>query len=177
MIDFEKLHYLKTGNERQKLAHQVLVEHQIFELLEPFDPLLTGTIPIHIDMASSDLDICCYYENQEEFASHLSHSFGKLTNFKLKEILIDGQPTIIANFLLADFEIEIFGQNIPSRQQNAFKHLLIEHQILQQKGEKFRTAIINLKLEGYKTEPAFAKLLGLTGDPYVALLAYPIDLR
>lgn len=52
--------------------------------------------------------------------------------------------------------------------------MLIEHQILQSENEDFRLKIIELKKNGYKTEPAFAKLLDLEGNPYHALLAYQI---
>jgi len=48
--------------------------------------------------------------------------------------------------------------------------MLIEHKLLSTKGEKFRQDIIDLKNQGYKTEPAFAKLLGLGGDAYEELL-------
>lgn len=48
--------------------------------------------------------------------------------------------------------------------------MLVEHQILAQKGKDFRAKIIDLKKMGIKTEPAFAQLLGLQGDPYKSLL-------
>ena len=44
--------------------------------------------------------------------------------------------------------------------------------ILEKEGEEFRKQIINLKEKGWKTEPAFAKLLGLKEDPYLELLNY-----
>ena len=50
--------------------------------------------------------------------------------------------------------------------------MIIEHEILQSKGGIFRLEIIKLKQNGYKTEPAFAFLLGLKGDPYIELLDY-----
>ena len=46
----------------------------------------------------------------------------------------------------------------------------MQHLIIEEQGEEFREQVIKLKLQGYKTEPAFAKLLGLKGDPYVAML-------
>lgn len=170
MIDFADISYLKTGNERQKQAYQTLTAHQIFEKLAAFDPLLTGTIPIRIDIASSDLDIVCYWTNKAEFRSAVELAFANTNGFQLQEVFMNGQETILANFIIDGFEIEIFGQNIPSRQQNAFRHLLIEHQLLTEKGEVFRQEVIKLKLQGYKTEPAFAQLLKLEGDPYEALL-------
>jgi hypothetical protein len=73
---------------------------------------------------------------------------------------------------LDGFEIEIFGQSIPTRQQFAYRHLIVEHNLLNRHGEKFRQRIIELKRQGWKTEPAFASALGLTGDPYTELLKF-----
>ncbi|TGK16395.1 DUF4269 domain-containing protein [Leptospira kmetyi] len=50
-----------------------------------------------------------------------------------------------------------------------FVHLQIEHKILSIAGENFKNRIRFLKNEGWKTEPAFAYLLGIQGDPYHAL--------
>jgi len=52
--------------------------------------------------------------------------------------------------------------------------MIIEYEILKTKGENFRLEIIKLKQNGYKTEPAFAFLLGLNGDSYSELLKYQI---
>lgn len=48
--------------------------------------------------------------------------------------------------------------------------MLIEDIILHEKGSAFRKRIIELKSYGIKTEPAFARLLGLQGDLYSELL-------
>ncbi|HRF37192.1 MAG TPA: DUF4269 domain-containing protein, partial [Saprospiraceae bacterium] len=56
------------------------------------------------------------------------------------------------------------------RLQNAYRHLLIEARLLEERGPEFRQQIIELKQQGVKTEPAFARLLGLEGDAYEALL-------
>lgn len=170
MIDFQDIIYLKDGNDRQKSAYQSLVKHHVLEKLAAFDPILTGTIPINIDIPESDLDIICYWEDIDEFIISVEKSFAKEENFSLRKETINERATVIANFWMDDFEVEIFGQNIPTVKQNAYKHLLIEYQILQEKGENFRKEIIALKQSGIKTEPAFAQLLGLAGDPYLSLL-------
>ena len=48
--------------------------------------------------------------------------------------------------------------------------MLAEYKILNNKGLEFKNEIKELKAKGIKTEPAFAKLLGLKGDPYLELL-------
>ena len=53
--------------------------------------------------------------------------------------------------------------------------MIIEYKILELHGEVFRQEIIKLKSKGLKTEPAFAKLLGLVGNPYEELLNYKVS--
>ena len=79
--------------------------------------------------------------------------------------------SVKASFRVAGFDIEIFGQDIPTQRQNAYRHMVLEHRLLRERGESFRQEIIRLKQQGYKTEPAFARLLGIEGDPYSGLLA------
>ncbi|MCD0470758.1 DUF4269 domain-containing protein [Flavobacterium sp. JAS] len=174
MIDFSTIYYLKTGTPKQILAFEVLTQNEILTNLVDFDPILVGTIPINIDIENSDLDIICYWKNKSDFAEKLNTFFGKENDFKIKETLIDNKETIVANFKINNFEIEIFGQNIPTKNQNGYKHMIIEYGILKAKGENFRLEIIKLKQNGYKTEPAFAYLLGLNGNPYSELLEYKI---
>ncbi|SOD20430.1 DUF4269 domain-containing protein [Pedobacter xixiisoli] len=174
-MNFLNIEYLKIGNTKQRSAYQTLVNLQILEKLKAYKPILTGTIPINIDIENSDLDIICFWENKQEFSATLTNLFGEKKEFKIREGKTGEQEIVVCNFKLDDFEMEIFGQNIPSEQQNAYLHMLIEHQILQERGEGFRLKIIELKRSGYKTEPAFAKLLRLDGDPYEALLSYYIQ--
>jgi hypothetical protein len=168
MINFLNISYLQFGNEKQIKAYHILTDNQVLEKLSAHHPILVGTIPINIDLENSDLDIICEVSDKNEFINQLNLSFGIEKGFVITE-----SPkfnAIKASFLTGDFEIEIFGQNIPTRQQNAYRHMLIEHKLLLERGEKFRQKIIDLKQQGYKTEPAFAKLLGLEGNPYEELL-------
>jgi Domain of unknown function (DUF4269) len=167
---FDTIDYLKTGNAKQQLAYQALKKHQVLAHLQPFDPILAGTIPIDIDIENSDLDIICYCQNLDAFEEVLQEKFGSASGFKIGRIEIQDAEAVVANFQLDAFEIEIFGQNIPTRQQNAYRHMLIEYKLLREHGEQFRQKVIDLKRQGHKTEPAFALLLGLAGDPYKALL-------
>lgn len=174
MIDFCTIAYLQSGNSKQILAYKILTQNKILDNLIEFDPILVGTIPINIDIENSDLDIICYWKNKSDFVSKISSLFKNKTDFRILENTINEQECVIANFKIDTFEIEIFGQNIPTKKQNGYRHMIIEHQILESKGEDFREEIIKLKQNGYKTEPAFGKLLGLKTDPYVELLEYKI---
>lgn len=172
MPNFNNINYLKNGTAKQKSAYQTLKSNNILEKLSEFNPILTGTIPIEIDIPESDLDIICYWKDKAKFIEIIKISFSKMQDFFCRDLIINDQETIIANFSIDTFEIEIFGQNIPTKDQNAYKHMIIEHQILLAKGNDFREEVVKLKLQGLKTEPAFAKLLQLAGDPYISLLNY-----
>ncbi|KAF2514253.1 DUF4269 domain-containing protein [Flavobacterium foetidum] len=174
MTDFTKIAYLKNGNLKQKRAFEVLTHYKVLENLAEFDALITGTIPINIDIDGSDLDIICYWKNKTYFIEKVKLLFQKYNGFWIKENIINAQESVVASFRLDEFEIEIFGQNIPTQNQNAYKHMVVEAKILRSKGENFRVEIIKLKQNGHKTEPAFALLLGLKGNPYEELLSYEV---
>lgn len=173
MPDFTTIEYLKSGNERQQKAYQLLSKYRFFEKLQAYSPILAGTIPIEIDIESSDLDIICEVDLsfEEDFLDELMFSgfIPGNNDVKVNYPVIDGEKCIVLNFVLEDFPIEIFGQNIPTIQQNAYLHMITEYRILQEKGEDFKQKIIQLKQQGMKTEPAFGLLLGLK-NPYKDLL-------
>jgi len=174
MINFKNVSYLKTGNPRQQAAFHMLTKHGVLDNLAEFDPILVGTIPINIDIENSDLDIVCYWKNKADFIQKIKSQFEKESNFTIQEIVIDNQESVLANFFIDAFEIEIFGQNIPTELQNGYRHMLMEHQILSSKDENFRLKVIKLKEKGIKTEPAFGLLLGLKGNVYQELLDFKL---
>lgn len=171
-INFRDLSYLLEGTTEQQNIYKVLTEFKIMELLKEYDPVLIGTFPINIAIKGSDLDIACCFQNKAAFVSTVITAFGKETSFELAEVTIGGIDTVVVNFELAEFPIELFAQQIPVNAQNGYRHMLIEYAILKEKGETFRQEVIKLKKAGVKTEPAFAQLLGLKGNPYDSLLEY-----
>jgi len=172
MTDFTSISYLRSGNLKQKTAYNILIKYRIMDQLNDFDPILVGTIPIGIDIETSDLDIICFWKDQVQFRQKLIESFSGFELFDVRDISINDALTTVANFFVDGFEIEIFGQNVPAKKQFGYRHMIIENTLLLEKGESFRSEILNLKREGYKTEPAFAKALGIKGDPYQELLKF-----
>lgn len=171
MIDFTRIDYLKDGNERQKKAYEILTKYRIFEKLKDYSPILAGTVPIEIDINGSDLDIILDVDLrfEEDFLDDLMFSRFIPHDVDVEYPIINGEKCITLNFILEEFPIEIFGQNKPAIEQNAYLHMIAEYKILQEKGEEFKQKIIELKKEGIKTEPAFGILLGLE-NPYEDLL-------
>lgn len=153
----------------------MLTEYEVMEKLENFQPILVGTIPIGIAIKDSDLDIVCSFEDKQVFKEEVQKHFANYPRFSVVQKIFQDEPTIIARFKLDIFPVEIFAQSVPSNQQIAFQHMLIEYEVLINKGEGFRKEVIRLKESGMKTEPAFAQLLNMKGDPYQALLNYGIQ--
>ena len=168
--DFRNIEYLKYGNERQKLAYSEIKKYRIIEKLKKYNPILTGTIPIGIDLPESDLDIICECQNHSKFSEFIVQEFSNKKNFKIYSTKHNGIESTVGQFKTENFLFELFGQNIPTERQNAYRHMIIENRILKEKGIEFRKKIKDLKSSGIKTEPAFAELLGLDGNPYAELL-------
>ncbi len=169
-INFKNINYLKSGTKRQQLAYKEIKKYKFFEILCNYNPILTGTIPLGIDLPESDLDIICECKNHTEFTKYLIQNFSDFEGFKIYTEVQHQTKSVIAEFNTDTFKIEIFGQDMPTVKQHAYRHMLIENDILNEQGAEFRQKIIELKSNGIKTEPAFTHLLGLAGNPYLELL-------
>ena len=162
--------YLRTGTPRQQAALNVLQDLKVFEILADYSPVLVGSLPLAIDLPSSDLDIICAADNLAGFSDQVKYAFGNQADFRIKQKVINGLQTTVAKFASAGFAVEIFGQPRPVEAQNAYRHMVVEARLLEIGGEEAQQAIRQLKGKGLKTEPAFARYFNLGGDPYAVLL-------
>lgn len=169
-IDFFNIDYLQDGNAVQRQVYEVLKETAVLQLLSAYGPVLAGTIPIAVDIPGSDLDILCSFKDKEMFKQDMIVLFGEASGFSIKEFDIYGEACVVVNFDKAGYPFEIFAQAIPVREQMGYRHMVIEHHLLLQHGDRLRREVIRLKQEGYKTEPAFCMCLGIKGNPYLELL-------
>ena len=169
--DWRDLTYLLHGTATQQAAYQALEALRVFPLLSPFDPILAGTIPLDIDIPGSDLDVVCYAADVDVFAQYLSNTFGHCAGFGLYRKILNGLPTVIARLTSEGFPVEIFGQPLPVMAQSAVRHMIVEERLLRHGGTEVRRKVRQLKEQGLKTEPAFATVFALAGDPYQTLLA------
>lgn len=169
MINFKDISYLKKGNKKQIESYNILTKIDIFNILKEYRPILVGTIPLEIDTENSDLDIVCQVYDFEEFKQILQDNFSTYRNFK---IINKDTDIIVCNFIEDNMEIEIYASNIESDKSNGYRHMIIEYKLLKLYGDQFKEEVIKLKREGLKTEPAFAKMLNLNGDPYEKLLEF-----
>ena len=137
--------------------------------LAEFDPHLAGTLPLGVDLPTSDLDILCHAAEPEAFAAALWDAFSGETEFSLRQWIIADRP-VIASFIAHGWPFQVFGQKKPVNEQNGWRHFIAERRLLRLGGPTFRAAIMRERFRGVKTEPAFATVLRLKGDSYLAIL-------
>ncbi|GHE23052.1 DUF4269 domain-containing protein [Sphingobacterium griseoflavum] len=171
---FGHIEHLKMGTDQQQAVYHLLTNAGLFDQLEAYDPLLVGTVPIDIAIATSDLDIVCCASDLDEFCRFAQETFSWRESFQLLKSTFNQVPTVLVHFTLSTFEVELFVQHVPSKLQHGYRHMIKEYEILASRGPDFRKQVLALKRAGLKTEPAFAKLLGLEGDPYERILNYHI---
>ncbi|NEQ97915.1 MAG: DUF4269 domain-containing protein [Cyanothece sp. SIO2G6] len=75
----------------------------------------------------------------------------------------------MVQFHAYDWDIELFCQTIPTSQQWGVRHFNLEQRLLKIE-PKLRNVVLGFKQHGLKTEPAFARTLGLPGEPYLSIL-------
>lgn len=167
--------YLLAGTPRQQEVYRLLSSAGIFAALCEYSPCLAGTIPIQVDVPESDADIICEVKNHEAFEQVLHERFSYWNGFAIHHFKAQDREVTLAQFVLCDevsqaLTVEIFGQSLPVEEQNAYRHLVVEARLLRLAHEEANVQIRRLKLQGIKTEPAFAQYFGILGEPYQALL-------
>lgn len=172
MIDFKDTEYLKRGNPRQKGVYRIISELGILSVLREYRPVVAGTIPLDIDVETSDIDVLCHVTEFDPFERILEKSFARCDKFQLKKSNRKDAGRVTAGFFHGGEKVQIFGQPVPVEKQNGYMHMVVEYRILGLTAESFRAEIRRLKEEGVKTEPAFAALLEIDENPYDALLHY-----
>ena len=146
----------------------VLSELRLLERIRKFQPIVIGTPPLGIDVETSDIDIACSADDLHDFSETIESGFSKLV-VECKHMRVRGEPTACARLRSKGWDIELFCQAVPVEQQSGVRHFEIERRLLNLIPD-LRPRVLLLKKQGLKTEPAFAQLLGLSGDPYEAML-------
>jgi hypothetical protein len=167
--DWKDIDYLRHGSAAQQRAYQALHAAGLPARLRAFDPVLVGTFPLDLTVPGSDLDIICEVPEGADFQRALA-AFAGYPGYAVRQAAT-AVPAVVASFELAGLPVEVFGQAVPTTRQNGYRHLVVEARLLAIGGPVLRARTLALKAAGLKTEPAFARLLGLPGNPYEALLA------
>ncbi|MDG3443830.1 DUF4269 domain-containing protein [Nitrospirillum amazonense] len=141
----------------------------LMKTLAAFNPRVAGTPPLGLDLPSSDIDILCHARDATALATALWTMGADWEDFTLHQWRRAPRP-IIARFRAHGWAFEVFGSPEPVEMQAGWRHFMVEARLLSLGGPALRAAVMAARLDGLKTEPAFAQVLKLRGDPYAALL-------
>jgi hypothetical protein len=169
-VDFRDHTYLAGGTERQRLAYEVASRLNLDEVVTLDEWVVAGTIPIGMDIQTSDLDILASAPSLTDARRDLDRQLGGFPGYRSRETRIRDVPSLIALLEVRGLPVEIFVQRQPVANQHGYRHLIIENRLLTLLGRRFARVVRDLRSSGLKTEPAFAAALDLDGDPYEALL-------
>ncbi|MDT0122150.1 DUF4269 domain-containing protein [Paenibacillus sp. RRE4] len=166
--------HLSVGDQQQQDAYRVLHESRLLLTLSAHAAYPAGTVPIDVYLPDSDLDILCYSEDLNAFQVETSSQLESIavngsTEWTFGDNALGQNAYITCKLRLELWPVEIFAQATPVDQQNAYLHMQVEWSLLQLWGEAGQREIRRLKQAGWKTEPAFARVLGLEGDPYIVM--------
>lgn len=148
---------------------EALQRLDLLAALARFDPHVAGTPPLGLDLPGSDIDVLCHVADTDAFARTVWDFASNHERFAIHQWTGERRP-VVASFVAHGWTIEIFGASCPVVQQSGWRHFTVERRLLMLGGDIFRTAVMERRRGGLKTEPAFAEVLGLAGDPYSALL-------
>jgi hypothetical protein len=163
-MDWFDISYLKHGTKKQFRLYETLIKSNLLNTLSLFTPVVVSTICIGIDINDSDIDIICTYQNFADYKQFIKQKFKTYQHFDIWERKNTNE--IVCTFKFDGFLFEIFSSNIPVTQQNAYLHLTAMHKMLSLSNSLLKNKIIEFKKNGLKSEPSFAKLLHLKGDPF-----------
>lgn len=170
-----KFHHLSLESviniEANRQVYSALHESKVLKVLKQFNPLVAGTFPLNVSVVGSDVDILISGDDFELMKNIIVENFSSFLNFKFSESLVRGKQTYLAVFSYKDMQFEIFAQKTASVKQEGYLHFLAEERLLKIGGKTFANKVIEARSQGLKTEPAFAKALGLSGDSYIELLS------
>ena len=141
----------------------------VTEVLKPFDPRIVGTLPLDLAVTGSDIDIVCHAPDPNAFAEAIWLRYRTADGFALYRWRSETRP-VIARFVWDGWPFELFGDTLPVARQRGWIHFEVERRLLALDDGRLRQAVGARRAAGMKTEPAFAAVLGIGGDPYLGLL-------
>jgi hypothetical protein len=142
----------------------------LLDELRDFDPRVVGTLPLGLSTPASDIDVVCHVPDPAAFAQMVWRRYGSCDGFALYQWCSSRRP-VVARFEWAGWPFELFGDPRPVDQQEGWLHFEIERRLLALDDGRLRKAVAGHRARGMKTEPAFAAVLAIAGDPYSGLLA------
>ncbi len=167
---FIEREYQKSPTDVQKRALEGLSKLNLFHDLKEFKPVFAGTIPLDIDIQSSDINIICEVTEFIRYQTRLRECFERQKNFIITETYNAVARNSTCRFDAHTFRVEIHGEKKTIQKQNLFQYLIAEAKLLEIGGDAARAEIRRIKRNGHKTEPAFAEYFKIKGNAFDELV-------
>lgn len=170
-LKFHQLSLLSVINvEKNTKVWNAILNSKILEIFAKNQPLIAGTFPLNVEVETSDVDILLQSTELEAVKLTLNNHFGACQEFSQHTKVIDDLDSLVCHFVFNDVPFEVFVQNKEPVRQTAYLHFLVEERLLKLGGKDFKDKVAEERGKGSKTELAFTTVLGLTEDPFRALL-------
>ncbi|MFV8257176.1 VOC family protein [Bdellovibrio bacteriovorus] len=154
--------------EKNEAIHTAVKSSGVLKSLKEHQPLLVGTYPLGMNVSGSDVDVLINIPDLTTAETLLKKHFSGFENFKAETHA--QYAAVTASFDFQGVTFEVFAQVKGTVKQNGNLHFLVEERLLHVGGSFLAEKILALRKAGDKTEPAFAKALNLSGNPYDELL-------
>jgi Domain of unknown function (DUF4269) len=132
---------------------RALAECDVVGTLASFDPRVAGTPPLGLDVPDSDIDVLCFAPDAHAFTDTVWHNFSNAPAFTAKQLVREPRP-VVASFEVAGWRVELYGEAVPVEQQRGWRHFAVEQRLLALGDEDLPVAVLALRGQGMKTEPA-----------------------
>ncbi|RDK82930.1 UNVERIFIED_ORG: uncharacterized protein DUF4269 [Idiomarina abyssalis] len=153
-------------NSKIVRANKAIEESGILIKLNAYSPEVVSTIFASLDTKESDIDIVCTYQEQEAFIEAFESAYSGYEAYSIRQ----RKDHALGQFHCNQFLIEIYASKTPVELQAAFRHYQVMKRLVKIGGNEFIDRIRQLKESGLKTEPAICQIMGISGDPYTAVL-------
>jgi hypothetical protein len=138
-------------------------------VLADYDPLLTGTLPLGLDLPDTDLDVICQVEDFTAFCTVMRAMYGEYDEFECTTTARGGIPSAACSFRYNRFRVKVVGQPVPTRDQDAYRRTTAAARLLRMAGETALEEVRRLRVAGMQTSLAVSAYFQLEGEPEQAL--------
>ncbi|WP_241984207.1 DUF4269 domain-containing protein [Aliidiomarina sedimenti] len=157
-----------SGRVNSKIvrAEKAIHVSEVLNKLQSYSPEVVSTIFVSLDTSESDIDIVCTYQEQEAFIEEFESAYSGYEAYSLSP----RNDHALGRFHCNQFLFEVYASKTPVQLQAAFRHYQVMKRLVKVGGNEFIDRIRQLKESGLKTEPAICRVLGISGEPYAAVL-------
>ena len=141
--------------------------------LRDYDPVVAGPCPLGLDQPDSDVDVLCCAPPTAAFVEQVAAAVPDAEAFAWHRGAVDDQAdAVVVTLHLDDLPVEVVAQARPTRDQCAYRRLVVERRLLVLGGAQLQARVRDERLgaDHAEVETAFARALGLAGDPATAIL-------